>query len=424
MTLKGNTKGKPKEKNTMTVAEGPSSSNPPANGRRRDGTDPNDPVRIYADGIFDLFHFGHACALEQAKKLFPHVYLLVGVCNDAATNLYKGKTVMTEDERYESVRHCKWVDEVVKDAPWIITEEFLDAHDIDYVAHDALPYADATGQNDDVYGPVKRMGRFQETQRTDGVSTSDVILRIIKDYNDYVLRNLSRGYSREELGVSLLKERRIRAGASIKNLGAKMKAQRQEVADRIRRHVSAAGSRIPLIPEVERNVQGFAATVESLVDKVVNGELGGELVDNMDKLVTGFIGSFEKRYQRLEKVIKSAIGGTLKPMSPKRKRGEVKSEKGQKHGGSSKVVVPPPSAKLEAEEVSEESEEGILVVNAGKGRYMGRKGKSPGVQDEEFVDAEEEESIEDDVEEEQDAAAALPAGKRQRGPKRAVAMAC
>ena len=39
------------------------------------------------------------------------------------------------------------MDEVIPNAPWVITEQFLDAHSIDYVAHDALPYADATGQS-------------------------------------------------------------------------------------------------------------------------------------------------------------------------------------------------------------------------------------------------------------------------------------
>lgn len=43
------------------------------------------------------------------------------------------------------------MDEVIEDAPWVVTQEFLDAHDIHYVAHDALPYSDASGQANDVY---------------------------------------------------------------------------------------------------------------------------------------------------------------------------------------------------------------------------------------------------------------------------------
>lgn len=148
------------------------------------------PVRIYADGIFDLFHVGHARVLQQAKEAFPDVWLLVGVNSDADTHRFKGPTVLTYAERIDSVRHCRWVDEVVYDAPWVIDAAFLDKHRIDFVAHDAAPYVSAG--SDDTYAIPKRLGRFLATQRTPHISTTDLIDRVLSQKEVYGRRNAAR----------------------------------------------------------------------------------------------------------------------------------------------------------------------------------------------------------------------------------------
>lgn len=91
---------------------------------------------------------------------------------------------MTEDERYDALRHCRYVDEVLRDAPWTLTTEFLQKHkvrghtntayhfihwyystglisvmlhsQIDFVAHDDIPYTSAGSE--DVYKHIKEAG--------------------------------------------------------------------------------------------------------------------------------------------------------------------------------------------------------------------------------------------------------------------------
>ena len=52
------------------------------------------------------------------------------VCSDELTHSRKGRTVMTDQERYEAVRHCRYVDEVVPEAPWTLSDEYLTKHKV------------------------------------------------------------------------------------------------------------------------------------------------------------------------------------------------------------------------------------------------------------------------------------------------------
>lgn len=165
------------------------------------------PIRIYADGVFDLFHLGHMKQLEQAKKAFENVELVCGIPSDIETHKRKGLTVLTDQQRLETLKHCRWVDETIPNAPWCVTPEFVKQHRIDYVAHDDLPYA--SSDSDDIYKPIKEQGRFLTTQRTLGISTSDIITKIIRDYDKYLVRNFARGATRKELNVSWLKKNEL-----------------------------------------------------------------------------------------------------------------------------------------------------------------------------------------------------------------------
>jgi len=132
-------------------------------------------VRVYIDGCFDMFHFGHANALRQAKECGD--VLVVGVHSDVEIRKHKGPTVLTEQERYKMVRSCKWVDELVENAPYIASVETLDKHKCDFVCHGEDISLGADGK--DVYENVKKCGRLRTIKRTEGISTTELVGRML-----------------------------------------------------------------------------------------------------------------------------------------------------------------------------------------------------------------------------------------------------
>ena len=161
----------------------------------------NKKLRIYSDGCFDLFHYAHARQFEQLKNMFPNVELIIGVCSDADVLANKGLFVLKEDERIEAIRHCKWTDEIIGQCPWVPAIEFIDKHNIDFIAHDAIPYK--TPDCADCYLPFKEAGRFIPTMRTEGVSTSDLIMRVLKHKDEYYDRNFKKGNTRNDMNMGV-----------------------------------------------------------------------------------------------------------------------------------------------------------------------------------------------------------------------------
>jgi len=134
-------------------------------------------MRVYCDMIGDLFHFGHVNLLRQAKELGAVV--VVGIMSDKDAEGYKRKPILTMEERKIAIEACRYVDEVIPDCPYPITEEFLDKYKIDYLVH-GDDYSEET--IDKWYSVPKRLGRLKILPYTKGISTTEILRRITTIY--------------------------------------------------------------------------------------------------------------------------------------------------------------------------------------------------------------------------------------------------
>ncbi len=121
----------------------------------------------------DLFHYGHVEFLKKARALGD--YLLVGVIADDVLVSYKRRAILTMHERVASVAGCRYVDEVLPNAPFIADRDWIRKHDIDLVVHgdDFSPE-----KMEQYYRVPMEMGMFRTVPYTHAISTSEIIRRI------------------------------------------------------------------------------------------------------------------------------------------------------------------------------------------------------------------------------------------------------
>lgn len=75
----------------------------------------------------------------------------------------------------------------------------------------------------DPFTEVKAAGRFLESYQKAGIDTTDLILRIVKDYDAYVGKSLRKGYQREDLNISFLKSIQIKFKNRMRSLRSSKK---------------------------------------------------------------------------------------------------------------------------------------------------------------------------------------------------------
>jgi glycerol-1-phosphate dehydrogenase [NAD(P)+] len=139
---------------------------------------------VYVIGVFDMFHRGHVEFLKKAKTLGDR--LIIAVNGDQMVGEYKRKPLMSELDRLEIIKACKFVDDA-----FIIRQFdnkcYIEKYNIDVIVHgsdwERQSYLEQICVTEDYL--KERNVDLVFVPYTSGISTSGLIKRIRseKDHN-------------------------------------------------------------------------------------------------------------------------------------------------------------------------------------------------------------------------------------------------
>ena len=131
---------------------------------------------VYTDMVGDLCHMNHIKHLEKCKNFKENCLVYVGLHSDEETKKWKRQPVLNISEREYIFKSLKMVDKVIVNAPYVITEEFINKHNIDMVIH--AHHENENEKYNFSHENAIKLNKFTRFDYNDGISTSDIIKRI------------------------------------------------------------------------------------------------------------------------------------------------------------------------------------------------------------------------------------------------------
>jgi len=126
--------------------------------------------------VFDLFHAGHIMMLKEARTQCD--YLIVGLQTDPTIDrpTEKNKPVQSVFERYEQLKACKYVDEILVYATEKDLVDILLSYPIDVrILGNEYEHKNFTGRNE----CVERGMQFYFNKRDHSFSTTELRQRVV-----------------------------------------------------------------------------------------------------------------------------------------------------------------------------------------------------------------------------------------------------
>ena len=133
--------------------------------------------RVDGNGVNQLDDALEALVTEGAMRMLESAlggYMIVGLMSDEDITRWKRPPILNLEDRIAVVAACKFVDEAIPNAPWIIDADWIALRNIDLVVHGD----DYTDQELKFSHNVPiEMGIFRSIPYTPGISTTQIIMR-------------------------------------------------------------------------------------------------------------------------------------------------------------------------------------------------------------------------------------------------------